>query len=156
MLSSSVLGMGPLPVGITTAFSFFPSFLHSKVKFTLKVFARGARGTQISSRGAHTRGMGGGQCTFGSVRRSVLRLSAGGMRPSSERSGSTSVEPQLSFSCPFEKPLSVSYSATPLVVTRYCPPSLPTHMVCPSPKFPAPTSFGLIYLSQCWQFAASY
>lgn len=78
--------------------------------------------------------------------------------PPSEGNGSSSAEPQLSFPCPFEKPLSVNYSATPLVVTRYNPPSpsFPTHMACPSPKFPALTSFGLIYLSQCWQFAASY
>lgn len=51
VLSSTVLGMGPLPVGIAIAFSFFPSFLHSKVEFTLQVFKRGTCGTQISSQG---------------------------------------------------------------------------------------------------------
>lgn len=121
VLSSTVLGMGPLPVGITIAFSFFPSFLHSKVEFT-----RGGVWDADFISGVCAQALGGGQCTFGPGRRSALRLSTSGMRPRSERNSSSSVEPQLSFPCLFEKPLSVNCSATPLVVTRYSfPPSRP-------------------------------
>lgn len=44
MLGSSVLGMGPLPVGIhhnVFFLSFLPSFFPPTVEFTLGVFARG-------------------------------------------------------------------------------------------------------------------
>lgn len=79
VLSSTVLGMGPLPVGITIAFSFFPSFLHSQGW----IYTWGRVGTQISSQWV---------CAWALERRSVHLRSRTPQRLASEHEWNASAE----------------------------------------------------------------